>query len=179
VDFSARFIASAIELQSHGVRGYEIRDEGDLMSYREAKLAGLGLAETVERVSFAQNDACNLKAIFTGYDLIFGANLVDRLYDPAAFLKLTQQRIVPGGHLALTTPYTWLEEYTDKDKWLGGFKEDGENVTGLTGLHRALDPHFELVGEPRDIPFVIRETRRKFQHSVAELTVWRRRDDAQ
>lgn len=177
VDFSARFIASAIELQNHGVRGYEIRDEGDLMSYREAKLAGLGVGETAGRVSFAQNDACNLKATFTGYDLIFGANLIDRLYDPAAFLDLAQQRIVPGGHLALTSPYTWLEEYTDKDKWLGGFKENGENVTSLEGLRRALDPHFELVGEPRDIPFVIRETRRKFQHSVAELTVWRRRDN--
>jgi hypothetical protein len=29
-----------------------------------------------------------------------------------------------------------------------------------------------MLGEPRDVPFVIRETRRKFQHTVAELTVW-------
>jgi hypothetical protein len=29
-----------------------------------------------------------------------------------------------------------------------------------------------MVGEPRDIPFVLKETRRKFQHSVAEVTVW-------
>jgi hypothetical protein len=29
-----------------------------------------------------------------------------------------------------------------------------------------------MLGEPWDVPFVIRETRRKFQHSVAELTVW-------
>jgi hypothetical protein len=31
------------------------------------------------------------------------------------------------------------------------------------------------VGEPLQVPFVIRETRRKFQHTVSELTVWRRR----
>jgi hypothetical protein len=29
-----------------------------------------------------------------------------------------------------------------------------------------------MLGAPRDVPFVIRETRRKFQHTVAELTVW-------
>jgi hypothetical protein len=26
--------------------------------------------------------------------------------------------------------------------------------------------------EPRDVPFVIRETARKFQHTVSQLTVW-------
>ena len=32
-----------------------------------------------------------------------------------------------------------------------------------------------MLGEPRDVPFVIRETRRKFQHTVAEATVWQLR----
>ena len=40
------------------------------------------------------------------------------------------------------------------------------------GLGAALAPHFRMLGEPRDVPFVIRETRRKFQHTVAELSVW-------
>jgi 5-histidylcysteine sulfoxide synthase/putative 4-mercaptohistidine N1-methyltranferase len=178
LDFSTRFIASAIELQEHGVRRYAIRDEGDLMAYREARLDGLALADTAGRVSFAQNDACNLKATFTGYDLIFAANLIDRLYDPNAFLEIAAQRLVAGGYLAITSPYTWLEEYTEKDKWLGGYKEDGENVTGLQGLQRALARRFVAVGEPQDIPFVIRETRRKFQHTVAEFTLWRRRSNS-
>lgn len=175
IDFSTRFIASAIELQERGIRRFAIRDEGDIMSFREARLAGLGLDEVAGRVRFAQNDACNLKPVYAGYDLIFGANLIDRLYDPAAFLEIAAQRLVPGGFLALTSPYTWLEEHTDKDKWLGGYKEDGENVTTLQGLRRTLEPRFEPVGSPRDIPFVIRETRRKFQHTVAEFTLWRRK----
>jgi len=33
-------------------------------------------------------------------------------------------------------------------------------------------PYFTLLGTPREVPFVIRETRRKFQHSLAELTAW-------
>ena len=31
-----------------------------------------------------------------------------------------------------------------------------------------------MLDEPQDLEFVIRETRRKFQHTVAELTAWQR-----
>jgi len=37
-----------------------------------------------------------------------------------------------------------------------------------------LYPHFRLQGEPVSIPFVIRETRRKFLHILSEVTVWER-----
>ena len=30
-----------------------------------------------------------------------------------------------------------------------------------------------MLDEPREMEFVIRETRRKFQYTVAELTVWK------
>ena len=83
--------------------------------------------------------------------------------------------MVSGGLLVIASPYTWLEEYTEKEEWLGGFKRDGESVTTLDGLSEALGPQFRLVGEPRDVPFVIRETKRKFQHTVSELTVWKRK----
>ena len=76
--------------------------------------------------------------------------------------------------MVLTSPYTWLEEFTTKQHWLGGFKENGENLTTLEGIRRSLAPHFEPLGEPVDVPFVIRETARKHQHTVAQLSVWRR-----
>ena len=78
----------------------------------------------------------------------------------------------PGGLLVITSPYTWLEEFTKKEEWLGGYREAGENVDTLQRLTELLNPRFRMLGEPRDVPFVIRETRRKFQHSVAQLTVW-------
>jgi len=77
--------------------------------------------------------------------------------------------------LILTSPYTWLEEYTEPDQWLGGFKDNvGENFTTLDGLKETLGVCFELVEEPQDVPFVIRETARKFQHTLAQMTIWRR-----
>jgi hypothetical protein len=77
-----------------------------------------------------------------------------------------------GGLLVITSPYTWSEEFTVKDEWFGGYRHAGEPVWSLDGLREALALHFRQVGEPRDVPFVVRETRRKFQHSQAELTVW-------
>jgi hypothetical protein len=79
-----------------------------------------------------------------------------------------------GGLLVLTSPYTWLTDFTERSEWIGGFRKDGEPYTTLEALQDVLGPRFRRLGEPVDIPFAIRETRRKNQHSVAEMTVWER-----
>jgi putative 4-mercaptohistidine N1-methyltranferase len=172
IDFSARFIKVGHDLQQKGITRYSIIEEGELASYHETTLAGLGLEDTRDRVEFRQGDAHNLKAQFTGYDLVLACNLIDRLYDPARFLDHIFGRINPGGLLVLMSPYTWLEEFTPKQKWLGGLKIDGENVTTLDGLRARLEPGFRMIAEPRDVEFVIRETARKHQHTVSQMTVW-------
>ncbi|MGC8467702.1 MAG: 5-histidylcysteine sulfoxide synthase [Acidithiobacillus sp.] len=175
IDFSARFIQVGVQLQSRGRFPYAVVEEGELQSYHWADLAALGLQECSHRVQFFQGDACNLKPIHRDFDLVLAANLIDRLREPEVFLKDIAGRIRPGGLLVISSPYTWLEEFTPKEHWLGGFKKDGENFSTLRGLHVALDGLFRLrPGFPRDLPFVIRETARKFQHSVAEVTVWER-----
>jgi 5-histidylcysteine sulfoxide synthase/putative 4-mercaptohistidine N1-methyltranferase len=172
LDFSSRFFRLAVRMQQEGYLRYALPDEGELVSYHEVSLAELGLDGVRERVEFYQADACNLPEKFSGYDLVLAANLIDRLYSPRRFLTTIHERLNPGGLLVITSPYTWLEEFTAKEEWLGGYKEAGENVTTLDGLSKVLSPRFRLRGAPWDIPFVIRETRRKFQHTLAELTVW-------
>ena len=123
-----------------------------------------------------QGDACNLPEKFTDYDVVFAGNLIDRLYEPETFLALIKDRIRSGGLLVITSPYTWLEEFTEREKWLGGFKaQTGENYTTFEGIRDALQPEFDSAADPVDVPFVIRETKRKFQHTVAELSVWCKR----
>jgi 5-histidylcysteine sulfoxide synthase/putative 4-mercaptohistidine N1-methyltranferase len=177
LDFSARFIQSGVRLQEGAEVLYEIPSEGELVTSRSVSLERLGLVEVAPRVLFMQGDACNLKAIYTDYDLVFAGNLIDRLYDPALFLAGIQERVLPGGLLVITSPYTWLEEYTPREKWLGGRREHGEPLPTLAGLTRQLAGRFELIHR-QDIPFVIRETARKHQHTVAEMTAWRRLDGA-
>ncbi len=145
------------------------------MTFVARRASELGLDEQRARVEFFQADACNLKDIYSGYDLVLAANLIDRLYSPRKFLSSIHERIHPGGLLVITSPYTWLTEFTERSEWIGGFRKDGEPYTTLEALQEILDSRFRQVGEPRDIPFAIRETRRKNQHSVAEMTVWQRR----
>jgi 5-histidylcysteine sulfoxide synthase/putative 4-mercaptohistidine N1-methyltranferase len=175
LDYSARFIKSAVELKERGSIRYILQEEGEIVSYHEKSLSAFGLDSVARKVDFFQADACNLKTLYTGYDLVLACNLIDRLYDPAKFLTTIHERIHREGLLIITSPYTWLEEFTQRDKWLGGFRKDGENVTTLQALEQLLSPHFSSALPPQDIPFVIRETSRKFQHSIAQMTVWERR----
>lgn len=175
VDLSNRFVEAADTLKRDGAIDYFRRDEGDLGERVTARLDGLDLRRAAERVSFATGDACRLSDQHQGYDLIFAGNLIDRLDDPGAFLRDIHQRLNDGGTLVISSPYTLLEEFTPRTNWIGGFERNGQPQTVLDGMREILSHHFEEVQAPRDVPFVIRETRRKFQHTVAELTAWRRR----
>ncbi len=174
VDFSARFIQEAEYIKENGILRYSMPTEGELKNFYEVRLADFDLDEERNRVSFWQADACNLKPLYTDFDLVFGGNLLDRLYDPKKFLDALASRINEGGMLILTSPYTWQEESTPKEKWIGGYKKDGENVTTLEGLKEILGDDFELI-DTKDIPFVIQETARKHQYTIAQMTIWQKR----
>lgn len=174
IDFSARFVRVARQLKEMGNVHFELVEEGDVVSYHEARLSEVGLDRMADRVEFFQGDATNLKPQFSGYDLILAANLIDRLCDPKRFLETIHERLNLGGILVITSPYTWLEEFTKKEDWLGGFRKSGEPYMTLDALRDLLGPHFVMLDAPKNVEFVIRETRRKFQHTVAELTAWQR-----
>jgi len=171
VDFSARFIQEAEVLKQDAVLRYIMPTEGELESFHEVSLATFGLEDERKKVSFWQADACNLKPIFKDFDLIFAGNLIDRLYDPQKFLDSLSDRLNEGGILILSSPYTWQEESTPKEKWIGGYKRDGENVSTLQGLEEILGKAFTLL-ETRNVPFVIQETARKHQYTIAQMTIW-------
>ncbi|MDK9716316.1 MAG: 5-histidylcysteine sulfoxide synthase [Trichlorobacter sp.] len=172
LDFSTRFFRLAARMQEEGNLRYAFPEEGEIVSFHEVTLAEFGLEQTRQRVQFYQADACNLPEKFSGYDLVLAANLIDRLYSPRRFLSTIHERINPGGLLVITSPYSWSEEFAKKEEWLGGYRDAGEPVRGIDGLKAVLSPRFRQVGEPQNLPFVIRETQRKFQHTITELTIW-------
>jgi len=174
LDFSVRFISLATRLKEEGSFEYAFPVEGELVEYKNICLKDFGLEKEVQKVSFWQADACNLKANFKGYDLIFAGNLIDRLYDPKKFLEDLHERLNDKGLLVLTSLYTWTEAVTPREKWLGGFKKDGEDFTTMDGLKEILGEHFKLL-HTRDIPFVIKETARKHQHTISQLSVWEKK----
>ena len=169
VDLSTRFVEAANTLRKAGAIDYFRRDEGELGERVTVSLEELNLTRAASRVSFATGDACNLGPEHTGYDLIFAGNLIDRLQDPGAFLADIHRRLADNGTLVISSPYTLMAEFTPRANWIGGFEHNGQPRTVLDGMKDILSGHFEPVQAPMDIPFVIRETRRKFQHTIAEL----------
>ncbi|MEA2047120.1 MAG: 5-histidylcysteine sulfoxide synthase [Campylobacterota bacterium] len=174
VDFSARFIQEAESLKQNGFLRYSIVTEGELEDFYEVNLSAFNLEKERAKVAFWQADACNLKEIYRDFDLIFAGNLIDRLYDPRKFLEDLAPRLNEEGMLILTSPYTWQEESTPKEKWIGGYKKDGEKVSTLDGLQEILGEDFKLI-ETKDVPFVIQETARKHQHTIAQMSIWQKR----
>jgi putative 4-mercaptohistidine N1-methyltranferase len=149
-------------------------DEGQLKSFREVRLSDFdGYEQVKHKIAFMQGDGCNLVEKYHGYDLVFAGNVIDRMYDPGKFLREIKDRINSGGLLVIASPYTWDKEFTPREKWLGGFKADtGENFTTREGIAAALGEDFQPVGQPIDIPFAMRESSRKSQRGISELTVW-------
>ena len=172
IDYSQRFIAAARQLREKGELPYQRRDEGDLSTCLVAHVpAGI----EGSRVRFERGDAMNLREDLGAFDAVLLANLIDRLRDPRRCLARLPSLVKPGGQLVIASPYTWLEEFTPRENWIGGTQRDGPPMDTRAALQSLLAPDFDLVAA-KDLPFLIREHHRKFQWSVAEATIWRRRD---
>lgn len=172
IDFSQRFITAANQLLNHGELPYWRRNEGELGTELKARRP---TSDRPARIAFETGDAQALRLDLGTFDVVLMANLIDRLAEPHRCLAQLGALVKPGGQLIITSPYTWLEEFTRRDQWLGGRLFDDRPRTTLEGLQQNLEAGFDLVGR-KDLPFLIREHARKFQWSVAEATLWRRKD---
>lgn len=175
VDFSARFIQVGVKLKQKAYIAFSSKIEGDLVENKKITLKELGYENIAHKVSFWQGDACNLKPNLNSYDLIMATNLIDRLYNPKLFLETIHKRLNSDGTLMITSPYTWQESSTQKEMWLGGFvDENGNEIKTLDTLKKILSENFELI-HLQDIEFVIKESARKFQHTIAQCSIWRKK----
>ncbi|PTX99871.1 putative 4-mercaptohistidine N1-methyltransferase [Verrucomicrobia bacterium LW23] len=188
IDYSQRFVDAAEQMRRDGEMGGAIAVEGDVYEYAtfvspgrlpsfpaghgRQEVAGVPIAP--QRARFMRGDAQELPLEELGtFDIVLMANLIDRLADPRRCLAQMPALVRPGGLLLITSPYTWLQEYTPSANWLQAGAPQSPPST-LGGLHTALDPHFTLL-TTANLPFLIREHARKYQWSIAHGTVWKRR----
>ncbi|MFK5936970.1 MAG: 5-histidylcysteine sulfoxide synthase [Sulfurimonas sp.] len=175
IDFSVRFVQVGSKLKDDGYVAFSVKEEGGISQNKKITLKELGYENLKEKVSFWQGDACNLKPNFTKYDLVMATNLIDRLYNPRLFLDTIDERLNAEGILVITSPYTWQESSTKKEFWLGGYKdENGVEVKTIDTLKNILSDKFELL-HIEDLEFVIKETARKYQHTISEVSVWKKK----
>jgi putative 4-mercaptohistidine N1-methyltranferase len=164
IDYSQSFISAAEKIRSEGEMPYLRHDEGSASTPLTAHRPAHGNAAFV---SFEQGDAMHLRDGLGQFDIVHAANLLCRLTDPLLLLERLPSLIKPGGQLLLTTPCTWLAEFTPEDRWPRG--------STIEWLQKQLSRDFTLAAQ-RDLPFLIREHARKFQWSVALGTRWVRRE---
>lgn len=162
IDFSSVFVEAAKKLRTKGFLPYERLEEGIVATALEARLPA---GARPEKVRFEVGDALNLRPDLGRFHLVYAANLLCRLPRPMDFLERMADLVLPGGQLVLTTPATWLEDYTPRQNW-----PKGETRAFLEATLRGA---FQL-RRTKDMPFLIRETRRKYQWTVALGSVWER-----
>jgi putative 4-mercaptohistidine N1-methyltranferase len=162
IDFSGAFVDAAEAMRLAGRLEYQVLEEAGVYSSRTA-LRPEGVFP--DRVRFVRGDAMALDPGLGAFDLVHAANLLCRLPNPIRFLEQLPGLVRTGGQLVLTTPCTWLEEFTPQEHWPVGSTFDW--------LRARLSDSFSLV-QSQEMPFLIREHRRKFQWTVAQASVWER-----
>lgn len=163
IDYSQAFIDAAIRMKTNGRHVATRLDEGSAVTQLD-----LTLDEAVDRsrVRFEQGDAQFIREDIGRFDLVIACNLICRLPEPMRLLNRLPKLLKPKGQLFITTPFTWLEEYTPLENWLGDGAQDS-----FDGLRHALEPDFVLDAQ-WNMPFLIREHARKFQYSIAQASRW-------
>lgn len=174
IDLSEAFIRAANTLKDEGRLSYSRRDEGKLCTPMEVVIDS---SVNKKAITFRQADACCIPIELQQFDVALLANLVDRLPSPKSCLARMGGHfglVREGGLLVVASPYTWLEQFTPEDAWLGGYEKDNQKVATTDGLQQALGEQFTLL-EQRDVPLIIREHVRKYQYIVTHVTVWQRK----
>lgn len=160
IDYSHEFVRAADTIRSKGRLDYQ-RDDGCGVFTPLAATPDPSIPR--ERLRFAVGDACALPEEYRAFDAVILANVLCRLPDPAACLARMPDLLTPHGVLVMTTPFSWLAEYTEPQHWL----------PDETAIARHL-PDFDLI-HAEDVTFLLREHPRKYEYIIPRLTVWRRR----
>jgi putative 4-mercaptohistidine N1-methyltranferase len=174
IDLSKKFVEVASHLKTAGSYNFDLPIEGDICEQVEA-IVDSSIDRT--RVQFKQADACALPPDLVGFDAALLINLICRLPSPKACLNRLSGPfglIRPGGLVLVATPFTWNEEYTPKEVWLGGYQLNNQVIDSREGLMKHMKGNgFTLVYE-EDSVMLIREHRRKYQYILPNITLWKR-----
>ena len=173
LDYSEAFIRTARDLLDQGSLRYQRHESG---RHWTELLASVPDDVDRSRIQFVQGDASDLDSAGLGqpgqFDAVLLSNLLCRLPDPAACLKQfvgNHSPVAENGVLVLASPNSWLEQYTNPEDFL----DAPDSESALEKLGKLLY-EYELLHH-QDLPFMIREHRRKYEYVVSQVSIWRRR----
>jgi 5-histidylcysteine sulfoxide synthase/putative 4-mercaptohistidine N1-methyltranferase len=175
LDFTARNIRVAVQLQENGNFKYVFPEEGELLSHNLLNIKTLGFENLAGKVTFLQSDASNMKSVFVGYDLVLINDILDQMYNPRHFLRGVHKRMNEGGRLIVATGFDWSEECTIRENWVGGHRKAGEQIWGQDDLDALLSETFIKIEGSITIPSVKRINKRKYSYNNIDVSVWEKK----
>jgi 5-histidylcysteine sulfoxide synthase/putative 4-mercaptohistidine N1-methyltranferase len=176
LDYTARNIRVAAQLQESGNFNYVFPEEGELLSYHHLNINELGFDKLANKVRFLQSDPSNMKSVFIGYDLIVVNNILGNVNNPRQFLQSIHSRINAGGRLIFATDYEWNDPHTTSENRIGGYRDSGEQIWGEDDLSSILGITFTKIEGPIIVPSVKRINKRKFEFTNVDVTIWEKKE---
>jgi 5-histidylcysteine sulfoxide synthase/putative 4-mercaptohistidine N1-methyltranferase len=177
LDYSLAFVEAAKTMQTEGAMKYHRHESGrystELNAQADPKIDR-------NKICFLQGDAGDLQAAgvldlvlapHKSFDAVLLSNLLCRLPDPAACLQQftgDDSFLADDGVLLIASPNSWMEQYTSPQAFL-----DAPHNTETLKKLGSLLPGFELLHQ-QDLPFMIREHRRKYEYVVSQVSVWKK-----
>ncbi len=172
IDFTARHIQHCLRLKEQGLIRFATPQIGDLVDYHDVSLQAYGYQAITNKVNFAQGDGHNLKPQFDQYDAIICHDVLEHTYTPTAFLTGLLNRLVSGGVLILGSAYQW-QLHNDPAMWLGGYKDNGENVDTLAHIKERFAESMSLVAE-HEVTRSYTINKRSKQVSDMAVSIWKK-----
>jgi putative 4-mercaptohistidine N1-methyltranferase len=178
-DYSTSFITAAngMKLNPESIR-FRIPMEAEI--YQEVQVMhDTSITESIRNnVNFFTGDACDMERMVntdrlrTDYDGVIMANLLCRIPDPIACLNGLSKIVKHRGIVVIVSPYSWLEEYTLRNQWLGGKPDPATNeaIWSNDVLRQRMEERGFIKVHEEQIPLIIREHQRKYQYIISEAT---------
>jgi putative 4-mercaptohistidine N1-methyltranferase len=202
-DYSANFIRTANRMKGMDRVTFRVPMEGDIFQEIVAVHEEGVTPDVAARVNFFVGDACQMDDMMVmngvdedhdklladhAYDGIIMSNLLCRLPDPMACLGTLPHLVKAGSVVVILTPFTWLEDYTPREKWLGGYykttsagsdgcgdaQQLGHAIFSKDRLRQEMERMGFVMIHEEQMPLVIREHQRKYQYCISEATGWRK-----
>ncbi len=124
--------------------------------------ACLDLSWDLDNYGILVGDAERLPLRAGTFDLITCFNLVDRVTDPQRMAAELRRVLKPGGHLIITDPYHWDEQYTPRTNW----------TPDMATLFNSR--HWQRLREADGIPFVVRYYTRRITIYMNHCLIYRK-----
>ena len=175
VDTSFSFIEGARKLLLEKQVSFDMVIEGMIT---ERKKCGLNGDWRYDRVEFIVADAMALPFPGSNFSTVCSVNILEKVPNPVEHLMEVNRVLVDkAGRFIFSDPFSWDENVSHPDLWIGGSPDGANPGRGAAAMHRLMtskeslfSPPLEIV-EEGSVSWRIRKTENLWEHITSQFLV--------